>query len=134
MKKTLSVMAVAAAAPSIALAAANATVTAGTQYSACDGGVAAKYDQYGGPGAVVTTTDTFVKVGFSVQCSANTFVRFNDVSTTQFLVGAGSSKGNQSFRGSSNGGAVVLNAQCTGTNQACTSTDASNAVTAASSM
>lgn len=140
MKKTYTILAAVALAGSglvasaPVLAAANATATAGTTYHACDGSTATSYAQYGGPGTPNTVATNFVKVGFTVQCSANTFVDFIDASTTLFQVGSGSAKGNQSFRGSSNGGAVVTHTKCTGTNSACTSTDSGTAVTAASSM
>ena len=142
MKKTYAILSAVAlvgsvtAAPS-AFAAANATVTAGTAAVACGGSTATKYDQYGGPGTPNTVTANFVKVGFSVQCSANTYVAFLDEAPTDFRVGSGSGKGNQSYKGSSNGGAVVASAKCTaGTTSsvACDAGDATTAATAASSM
>lgn len=139
MKKTHAILSAVAlvgsisAAPS-AFAAANATATSGTPAIACGGSTATKYDQYGGPGTPNTVTANFVKVGFSVQCSSNTFVVFLDQSPTLFLVGSGSGKGNQSYKGSSNGGAVVSHAKCTGTNSACVQSDATAAASAGSSM
>lgn len=114
----------------------NASVTVGTQYQACAGTTAGKGDQYGGPGATsaAATTGGFVKVGFSVQCSANTFVGFIDASATQFQVGSASAKGNQNFMGSSNGGAVVTVGPCSGTNATCSVTDSNAATVAASSL
>lgn len=136
MKKNYAIVAAMALAGSgSALAAVNADPTPGTtMYAACDGASAAKYDQFGGSGSPYTTAGSFVKTGFSVQCSANTFVHFQNTSGTQFLVGSGSAKGNQSFRGSSNGGAVVTHTQCSGTNNACVSNDSTAATNAASSM
>ena len=81
-------------------------------------------------------TPIFVKTGFDVQCSANTLVSYNEVSGTAFAVASGSMKGNQTFIGSSNGGAVTTSAKCTGTNDACTAanvTTANAAATTASS-
>ena len=86
---------------------------------ACNGGAAVKGTVNGGSGTVVATP-VFVKTGFDVQCSSNTFVSFNEVSGTAFAVASGSTKGNQSFVGNSNGGAVAVSAKCTGTNDACT--------------
>jgi hypothetical protein len=139
MKKTYAILSAVALAGSVtaapsALAASNATVTTGTTMHACDGSTASSSAQYGGPGTPNTVAANFVKVGFTVQCSANTFVDFVDASSTQFQVGSGSAKGNQSYMGSSNGGAVVTYTKCTGVNSACTSTDSGAAVTAASSM
>jgi hypothetical protein len=140
MKKSYAVLSAVAlvgsitAAPS-AFAVANATVAAGTAAVACAGSTATKYDQYGGPGTPNTVTANFVKVGFSVQCSANTHVQFYDESPTLFLVGAGSTKGNQSYKGSSNGGAVVAHGKCTATSgTSCDAGDSSTAASAASSM
>jgi hypothetical protein len=114
----------------------NPAVTLDTQTQACGGTTAGKGDQYGGSGATAAaaTTAGFVKVGFSVQCSANTFVGFKDVSATQFLVGSASAKGNQKFMGSSNGGAVVTVGPCAGTNVTCSVTDSNAATVAASSL
>lgn len=138
MKKTYSILAAVALAapvmaPTEALAVDNATVTAGTAAVACGGGTATKYNQYGGPGTPNTVTENFVKVGFSVQCSSNTHVAFYDQSPTAFWVGAGSTKGNQRFRGSSNGGAVVTDGACA-TTTGCVAADATTAASNASSM
>lgn len=138
MKKSYTVLSAVALVASasvsdVANAAANATVTAGTAAAFCDGGQATRYDQYGGPGTPNTVTANFVKVGFSVQCSSNSFVYAYDQAPTLFLVGSASAKGNQSFRGSSNGGAVVTHTKCTST-VACVAADATAAASAASSM
>jgi hypothetical protein len=106
----------------------------GANEDVCTGSVAAKYTVYGGPGNPVTEASSFVKTGFSVQCSANTFVTFQNWSGTDFRVGSASVKGNQSYKGSSNGGAVVLNAACGTGTVACAQTDAQTAATNASSM
>ncbi len=108
------------------------TLTVGTAVAVCSGSTAVKNDANGGPGAPVTDSTSFIKTGFSVQCSSNTHVTANNASATSFLIGSGSAKGNQSFKGSSNGGAVVLHTTCA--TSGCTSTDATAATTAASSM
>lgn len=100
----------------------------------CAGSTATKWNVAGGPGTPYTTPDSFIKVGFAVMCSANTYVSFANISGTLFTVGAGSAKGNQSVRGSSNGGAVVTHTKCTSTNDACSSADVTSANSAASSM
>ena len=93
---------------------------------ACNGGTAGKNTVNGGSGTPVATP-VFVKTGFDVQCSANTIVSFNEVSGTAFAVASGSKKGNQSFMGTSNGGAVAVSAKCTGTNDACTGANVTTA-------
>lgn len=133
MKKTYSVLAAMALAGSAQAADVTPTPSA-TPVSICLGTAAEKHTVAGGPGTPYTVADSFLKTGFAVQCSANTHVAFANVSATQFLVGAGSAKGNQSVRGSSNGGAVVTHTKCTGVNDACTSADATVATSAASSM
>jgi hypothetical protein len=89
---------------------------------ACNGGAAVKGKVNGGSGTPVLTP-VFVKTGFDVQCSSNTMVSFNEVSGTAFAVASGSLKGNQSFIGTSNGGAVAVYQKCSGTNDACTPTN-----------
>jgi hypothetical protein len=96
----------------------------------CNGGTAVKSTVNGGSGTPVATP-VFVKTGFDVQCSSNTIVSFNEVSGTAFAVGSGSLKGNQTFAGNSNGGAVAVNAKCTGTNDACTPANVTSATAAA---
>ena len=138
MKKTYTVLAALALAGSVsgsAQAADVATPTpSATANAICAGSTATKWNVAGGPGTPYTTADSFIKVGFAVMCSANTHVSFANVSGTLFTVGAGSAKGNQSVRGSSNGGAVVTHTKCTGTNDACGTGDVSAATVAASSM
>ena len=80
----------------------------------CGGSTAGKTNYAGGSGAVVASP-IFVKNGFIVQCSSNTYVSVNEVSTTGFAVAAGSIKGNQTVAGSSNGGAVSVSGQCAAT-------------------
>lgn len=127
---TLSLCAVVATAGDIA--APSGAVT-GANSDVCTGSTAAKYNIYGGPGQPVTEASSFVKTGFSVQCSANTYVTFQNHSATDFRVGSASAKGNQSYRGSSNGGAVVLNAACGTGSTPCAQSDAQSAASAASS-
>lgn len=109
--------------------------TAGAETCVCDGTTAVKSTVNGGSGAIVTTP-VFIRTGFDVQCSANTLVSYNEVSSNAFATAGGSVKGNQTFIGSSNGGSVATDQKCTGTNAACTPTDVTaalgRAVTAAS--
>jgi hypothetical protein len=100
--------------------------TAG-EYCVCDGGTAGRSTVNGGSGTVLLTP-VFVKSGFDVQCSAQTVVSYNEVSGVLFAVAGGSRKGNQSFAGSSNGGAITTSAKCTGTNDACTGGNVSTAL------
>lgn len=119
-----------------AFAANRAVADGGTTATAvCVGTATAdKADYAGGSGAVITTATSFIKTGFIIQCSSNSYVSVINASATLYQVGSGSGKGNQSFKGSSNGGAVVTNAVCTGTNAACTQANADSAATDASSM
>lgn len=102
-----------------AVAAPTSTTGPTGEMCACNGGTAARNTINGGSGSPVATP-VFVKTGFDVQCSSNTLVSFNEVSGTAFAVASGSTKGNQSFIGTSNGGAVAVSAKCSGTNDACT--------------
>jgi hypothetical protein len=106
----------------------------GATIAVCNGTTADKVTYAGGSGAVVSLTDSFIKTGFVVQCSANSHVAVINASGTLYQVGSGSAKGNQSFKGSSNGGAVVVSLQCTGANNACTDANAASAAVAAVSM
>lgn len=136
MKKTytvLAAMAVVGAAGSAQAADITPTVQT-TPIAVCAGLTATMHTIAGGPGTPYTVSDSFIRVGFAVQCSANTHVAFANISGTQFLVGAGSAKGNQSVKGSSNGGAVVTHSKCTSTNGACSAADVTEATSAASSM
>jgi hypothetical protein len=105
-----------------------------TNRDVCTGATAAKYDVANGPGSPYTTAGSFLKTGFAVQCSSNTFVTFQNRSGTLFTVGSSSAKGNQSYKGSSNGGAVVLHLACGQSTTPCAQSDAQTAATAASSM
>lgn len=71
----------------------------------CSGAAGAQLP-WGAVGASNSDADSFIKTGFSVQCSNNVFMNYNDVSATIFGVAAASSKGNQVVGGNSNGGAI----------------------------
>ncbi|MFZ2627650.1 MAG: hypothetical protein WAX67_02080 [Rugosibacter sp.] len=109
-----------------AVTAPTSSTTATGEMCVCNGGAAIKSTFNGGSGEVVATP-VFVKTGFDIQCSANTLVSTNEVSGTAFAVAGGSTKGNQTFIGSSNGGAVTTSAKCLGTNGACTAGDVTTA-------
>lgn len=132
MKKILVSMALATASFYVFAAADVASVTEGTNYELCDG-KGGKTKVWGGSGAVLdaAATPVFTQSGFDVQCSANTLVYAQEVNPNLAVVGAGSVKGNQSFKSSSNGGAVAAHAKCTGTNDACQQSDVEAAVTQA---
>lgn len=137
MKKTYTVLAAMALVGSVGSAQAGNVADpapSATPSAICEGSTATKWNIAGGPGTPYTTADSFIKVGFAVQCSANTHVAFANVSGTLFTVGAGSAKGNQSVKGSSNGGAVVTHTKCTSTNDACSAADVTAATSSASSM
>lgn len=111
-----------------------ATVTAGTSYNLCDGATGGgKVKVWGGSGTVLdsSATPVFTRSGFDVQCSSNVFLRAQEVSANLAVVAAGSAKGNQSFAGHSNGGAIAPSAKCTGTNDSCVTGDIDTAITAA---
>lgn len=103
--------------------------TAATEQCVCNGGTAVKSTINGGSGTV-NSAPIFIKNGFDVQCSANTLVSYNEVSPNAFAVGSGSTKGNQSFVGSTAGGAVTTSAKCTGTADACTPANITTATAA----
>jgi hypothetical protein len=99
----------------------SATAPASGEQCVCDGGTSIKNTVNGGSGAVIPLAAAiFVKNGFDVQCSNNTLVSYNEVGSTAFAVASGSKKGNQTFTGTSNGGAVAVDQKCSGTNDACT--------------
>lgn len=136
MKKLIA--ATLAALPMLALAAAVdvATPPSNSDRQVCNGAATTaangKSNIYGGGGSVVTdATVIYVRNGFVAQCSSNVFLYFRESSATLVAVGSGSAKGNQSYGGSSNGGAIAAVAKCTGTNSACIAGDATGAVTAA---
>ena len=105
------------------------TVQAATA-SAC-AGVAGSQQPFGNVGATRSDTNSFVKVGFSIQCSNNVLMNYDDISATVFSVGAGSAKGNAAFAGNSNGGAIRQLATCPSTG--CTASEVNTAITAAGS-
>jgi hypothetical protein len=74
----------------------------------CAGGGAASATPFGPVGEQRTAagTDIFVQSGFTVQCSNNVAMNYNEVSATIFGVAAASVKGNQVVGGNSNGGAI----------------------------
>lgn len=127
-----------AAGAQVAAGTGSATVgsTAATEYCVCDGGGSSSTNTVnGGSGTVIVATGTvFLKNGFNVQCSSNTVVSYDEVSATQFVVAGGSRKGNQSVKGSTNGGGVIPSAKCAGANDACIGTDVTAAWTAAKAM
>jgi hypothetical protein len=97
------------------LAIATLAVAAGQSFNAlaasasvCSGGGAASAAPFGSVGEQRTAsgTDIFVKTGFTVQCSNNVIMDYNEVSATVFAVAAASVKGNQVVGGNSNGGAI----------------------------
>ncbi len=94
------------------LAIATLAVAAGQSFNAiavtataCTG-VAGSITPFGTVGESRSDTTSFVKTGFSVQCSSNVWMNYNDVSATVFGVAAASVKGNQVVGGNSNGGAI----------------------------
>ena len=103
------------------------------QTQVCDGTSAqAKKQIHGGSGQVVASP-TFIRNGFDFNCSNNVYLSYNEASANLFLVGAGSAKGNQYFAGNSNGGAISAKGTCSGTNQACGTSDITSALAAAGS-
>lgn len=136
MKKLIAVALTALPAFAFAAAADVADPAAGTNQQVCDGGTVSatngKSNIYGGGGAVVAEADAvYVRNGFVAQCSSNVFLYFQEDSATLVAVGSGSAKGNQSYSGTSNGGAITAAAKCTGTNDACQASDATDALDAA---
>lgn len=134
MKQKLTFVALMVAATSAMAGAVDvATVTAATTYSPCDGKVASAKPAkiWGGSGTVLTDAQTpvFTRQGFNIICSGNVFVDIQEDSATLAAVVSGSAKGNQSFGGHSNGGAMTASAKCTGTNDACGTADMSTAMT-----
>lgn len=119
LKKMVAVAALAAT----GLAAQNALAATGCT------GTASKLSINGGSGA--TTTSTFFKGGFDVQCSNNVNLQYTE-NTSRLDVGAVSVKGNQYFGGNSNGGAIRALGKCAA--DVCTSSDAGTALSAASSL
>lgn len=88
-------------------------------------GTAGKSRVYGGSGNPVTTDALFIKTGFDIQCSNNVLLVWSEVSANAGAVASGSLKGNQSFGGHSNGGAIVADVKCSGDNDMCLDADVS---------
>ncbi|MBK7024990.1 MAG: hypothetical protein IPH41_16320 [Sulfuritalea sp.] len=113
MNKQIAIAAVLACGAGSALAA-DYTPTPGTQVEACLAAAAASHTIGGATtGTPYTTADSFIKTSFGITCSANTSVFFTNApggDATRFTVGSGSVKGNQTFKGSSAGGAVTVHA------------------------
>lgn len=137
MKQKLTFVALMVAATSAMAGAVDvATVTAAGTYSPCDGKAASAKPAkiWGGSGAVLdpaTQTAVFTRQGFNIICSGNVFVDIQEESATLAAVVSGSAKGNQSFGGHSNGGAMTASAKCKGTNDACEAADMTAAMTKA---
>lgn len=149
MKKTLMMLAAAAATTSMM----NVAVAAETQAAAAPGvigtsgtgggttgpttyakscnGTAGKSTVYGGSGNPVTTNALFIKTGFDIQCSNNVLLQWSEVSANAAAVASGSLKGNQSFNGHSNGGAIVAVKKCSGINDMCLDADVAGALDSA---
>lgn len=108
-------------------------LTGGAVGELCDGTAGGgKTPVNGGSGTPIAAADaTFTRTGFDIQCSSNVFLSAQEVSGTLAVVASGSAKGNQSYMGSTNGGAITANAKCTGTNDACQDQDITDAIAAA---
>ena len=104
-----------------------------TGATAVCGGTAQKTAVYGGSGNPITTSAVFIKSGFDVQCSNNVLMYAIELSGNSAAVASGSLKGNQSFQGQTNGGAIVANVKCTGLNDMCLNADVTDALKVACS-
>ncbi len=63
--------------------------------------------------AIPGSATNFVRVGFTPQCSANTYVKYTDDAATQKLYGgAASGKGKSIYSASTAGGAVQKSGDC----------------------
>ena len=138
MNKQIAIAAILACGAPLALAA-DYTPTVNTQVQACAGGTAASHTIAGATtGTPYTTTGSFIKNSFAITCSANTNVYFTNApgsDATKFTVASASVKGNQTFRGSSAGGAVVVDAAIpAGSTTTAIDTLVKAALTAATSM
>ncbi len=91
-------------------------------------GTGGKFDINGGKGASTASNMGFFAQGFTAQCSNNVLASYSEESASQYLVAAGSKKGNMSFYGTSNGGGVVAFKECSGTNKECTAGDVTAAI------
>lgn len=132
MKHTLLSLALIAAS-SAAFANGVAAVTdVSSAYQVCDGtGTGGKTLVHGGDGGTFTGTAVFTQQGFTIQCSANVNMYIHESSPTLAGVGSASSKGNQAFSGTSNGGAIAAGATCSGTTGGCATADVTNALSSA---
>ena len=83
----------------------------------------------GTPTAVTpAATAKFIKQGFSVKCSANTIVKYEETDESVAVAGA-STKGGNVFIGNSAGGSVKADVtKCTGTKQVCLEADVDTAM------
>lgn len=113
MNKHILIAAVLACA-SVQTMAADITPTPNAAVLLCDGATATT-NTIGGStvGSPYTATNTFIKTSFSAACSANTYVYFNNGAggdATKFAVASASAKGNQTYKGSTTGGAIVMDA------------------------
>jgi hypothetical protein len=138
MNKQIAIAAVLACGATSVMAA-DYTPTAGTQVEACTAGLAMPHTIGGATtGTPYTEAGSFIKTSFGITCSANTSVYFTNApggDATKFTVGSGSVKGNQTYKGSSSGGAVTVHAAIpAGTDMAGVKALAQAAEVAASSM
>lgn len=132
MKRILISMAIIAASSTAFANPANvATVTQGSTYRPCvSGATGGKSAVWGGSGTIVASgSAVFTRTGFDIQCSANVLLGVQEVSPNLAVVASGSEKGNQFFAGHSNGGAIGAVGKCTGTNNACTTTNVDSGIT-----
>lgn len=117
------------------------TPTPDTAVLVCDGYTAAQSNTIAGAtvGTPYTTASSFIKTSFSASCSANTYVYMNNGAggdATKFAVASASAKGNQTYKGSTTGGAIVVDgAIASGTAaSAIKTTVGTTTITAAASM
>lgn len=100
---------------SMSAMAADITPTPNTAVLLCDAYTAAQTNTIGGAtvGTAYTTSGSFIKTSFSAACSSNTIVYINNGpggDATKFAVASASVKGNQTYKGSTTGGSVVVDA------------------------
>ena len=107
-----------------------ASVTADAAYQVCDGSKpgSGKTSVLGGAGAIPATGTNlvFTRSGFDIQCSANVNMSVQEVDANLALVAANSAKGNQTFAGHSNGGAITASDKCP--NNKCTTSEIGTAL------
>lgn len=73
-----------------------------------------------------SATNEFVKVAFTPKCSANVIMQYSSNATSLGVVAA-SGKGKTLFGGGTNGGGVSVVNLCSGTNNACSTSDVTEA-------